>query len=161
MLFLTADTQFDKRGTLGVTNDDKLIKYQALTSNARIRIDLLKVYTTDGVDHFSPQNNVPDTYSNIEVPANVDVALGTILSICQGPYPIIPRWKSMNYDPSLDALFLGALNGPPNTRLSPAAYAVPVAVVGVIIVLGAIYAFVIRPRQRGSLKRLQTQSAEI
>lgn len=158
-IFLNADTHFDNPGHLGVVNDGKLIKYQAITETVRIRMDLLKVYTTDGVDRYSPQNDVLDSFGNIPIYSAFNLSLPTILCICQGEGPVLPRFSKLVYDPSLDALFLSP-TGSPKSRLNPAVYAVPVAVVGVIIIAGAIYAFIIRPKLNGeSLERLHSAAA--
>lgn len=153
MLFLGTQTTFDGPGKLNVSDSDKLILYEAVTKNVRIRMDFLKVYTTDGVDHYAPQNEIDDRYSNMLIPGAVQVPIPAIISVCQGSHPIEPRFATFTYDPSLDALFVApqapsspASNSKSKKPLHPAAYAVPIAVIAAIIVAGTIYAFVIRPR---------------
>lgn len=123
-------------------------------------MDFLKIVTADGVDYFSYTNDLPGLFEFPDVDSRL---LPAILSLCQGNTSIVPRYKTLSYDPNLSAIFLGdtPITTPANAkknRLHPAAYAVPVAVVCAVVVGVAIYAFAIRPKLRARTHTLQRAS---
>jgi hypothetical protein len=150
--FMTTFSQLDEVGRIRVfdSDDAKTLHYSAVSTNAAIQMDFLKVYTADGTDHYSLTNRLPPNLA-LDIQGST-MYFPAILSICQGDYAITPRYQHLSYDPNLNAVFLGDTPIPtpanPNrkNKLHPAAYAVPIALVAIAIAAGAIYAFVIRPK---------------
>jgi len=156
LFFFQTDSLLDTVGTLNISDaqDGKFLDYTAIGHNAMIQMEFLKVFTAGGVDYFTERNGLP-TFLTAEMPLSVKTfPFPAVLAVCEGNNSIVPRYSVLNYDPSLNAIFIPDVSTS-NARkpLNPAAYAVPIAVVALVVIGGAVYAFIIRPKMRFSTSK--------
>jgi hypothetical protein len=147
--FFETKSHLDTTGNIQAYDDDKYMRYIAKSERSLLKVDFLKVYTTDGVDHFSHWNDfligINITSQFFDFPA--------CIAICQGNGAIVPRWTQLNYDPNLNALFSPPVTPetptttPAKRTLNPAAYVVPVVLAVIVIAAVGVYLFVIKPKK--------------
>lgn len=97
----------------------------------------------DGTDYFSSENNFPFT---IDFPSMHSFPFPGVFKICGADWHTISeRFQQVYWDPSLEALFTPPPDSIGQKPLNPAAYAVPIAVLGVALAVAAVGVFVINP----------------
>lgn len=108
-----------------------------------VKTEFLRAYQIAGVDYLV--TNQIDTDFNLTLSAALPLTVPFSIGVCHGNIPPPTQYTSLFYDPSISAIFTGvepvdAPNLSPSarskSRLNPAAYAVPVAVV--VVALAAI-----------------------
>lgn len=113
------------------------------TSNVFIKTQFLRAYQIAGVDYVV--TNITDPDIIFDVVANSQLTVPFAIGICHSNQPPPIQYTKFYYDPSITAVFTGVEpadvpNLPPTararSRLNPAAYAVPVAVV--VVALAAV-----------------------
>jgi hypothetical protein len=149
--FFKSDTVLPDTGQVRIWDEEKYFRYVAAAEKTVISVDFLKVYTADGVDHYSAENNLPTVFNYTTNRFTFEAPI----VFCQGNYSIVPRYSNLSYDPNLGALFSSGITSsspsltPSKSKSSihPAAIAVPVALAAIVMAAGAFYAFVIRPKR--------------
>lgn len=127
------------------------------TSKVSTSAVFARAFNADGVDYvLSVEPSDDESYI---IPPNVDIPLETATSVCYLYQPVPSLYVNFTYDPSLETLFVGGFDTitPDSTpaeieqnkkaRLNPAAYAVPIVAV-VLLVIGAIAVIMLVPSIR-------------
>lgn len=123
--------------------------YNASTDRSYLEMNYLKVYTADGVD-YAFSNTVPGA----AIPGSNVTYFNAPMAVvaCQNLKPLPPQlayWQNFTYDPTLTALYddpdFGDVATPQQVakrRLSPLAYAIPIAIVAVVLASVFVVLFV-------------------
>lgn len=133
----------EEPGNITVWDKGLSIFYSAKTSRSYVELDFLKVVNTDGVDHAISlaEPEEPITAEGLSV-----VGVPFTITVCQDKKVIDPPyWTNLTYDPTLTALYDDPTvpeeavtpEAAAKRRLPAAAYAVPIAIV--VVVLAAVF----------------------
>lgn len=126
----------DEPGTMIIENAGISSSYISKSKRATVEFNFLNVFTVGEVDHLNNyEPRKPLVLTGIkEIPEIPELEFG--VTFCQNKTPIPERYTLLTYDPTLSALFVpDASDSPQKKPLSPAAYAVPIAVVVVAVIV--------------------------
>ena len=137
-----------KPGNLSIESKGykRYLRYNASESDVRLLVDVDSTFILDG-QPFSEQDVVLGEYF-FQPTFDAEISLSSTVGLCA---PDVGHWEHAVYDPSLAFLFTPA----PSPSHKSNRF-VPWGVVGVVLVLlaliviglGAVYAFIIKPRNR-------------
>lgn len=138
----------DEATTLTIsTQDVPFYKFNFTTSKVSTQAVFARAFNADNIDYILTAEATADEH--YPIPADLDITLPTAVSVCYLYQPLPTRYVNFNYDPSLQTIFVGDFteitpDSPPalveqqrKARLNPAAYAVPIVVV-ILVVIGII-----------------------
>lgn len=141
-----------------------LASCRSFTNRSLVALDLLKIFTADGVDYLFRSATSSKDFSYILQ----TLTLPMVVPICRSKFIMDqPYWRNFTYDPTLTALYddpeiHNPITNPskPNNknRLNPAAYAVPIAIVA--LALGAVAVALFTPLRQVFTKKTKTIPAK-
>lgn len=155
----------DKPGTIGWLDIGQHFTLTAVSDDATLEFDFIKVTVTDDVSYFAPVNTV----YNYTFPSLVtdSTQIPTVLAVCNNTNgAILPRYSHLFWDPTLSALFTQDPSDPASSSgvNKTAAIAAGVSVGAVLLIVVAIvviYITVWAPRKNRLSRKPLTQASQI
>lgn len=125
------------------------------TERVETKIELLRAFKADGEDYLLTLQ--PEPIIPIPIMGELEAEIDMGVVACVQYQPTLTQYKELEYDPSLQTLFIGdsvldpvSPNAPPSvkkrnekSKLHPAAYAVPIAIVIAAFIIFIIIAFTV------------------
>jgi len=139
-MFFLNSALLDHPGNVIGKDDGQDFYFTASSDDVFIHLQFLKVMTTDGIDSYASVNNfIPLNFTQ----ATTVGPFPGILMVCDhANNPIVPRYKHLYWDPSLDAVF-SPLPSPPPSSTPTSSSKKPVYPIAVGVSLGIVALLVI------------------